>query len=60
MLFFLIPICLETEMVLHLWLNIVPDYSVAFVRWTLVLTTMGMLSNTLITALHATGKIKNI
>lgn len=58
MLFFLIPICLETEMVLHLWLNIVPDYSVAFVRWTLVLTTMGMLSNTLITALHATGKIK--
>ena len=59
MLFFLIPICLETEMILHLWLNVVPEYSVAFVRWTLVITTMGMLSNTLITALHATGKIKN-
>lgn len=58
MLFFLIPICLETEMILHLWLNVVPEYSVAFVRWTLVITTMGMLSNTLITALHATGKIK--
>lgn len=58
MLFFLIPICLETEMILHLWLNVVPDYSVAFVRWTLVITTMGMLSNTLITALHATGNIK--
>ena len=59
MLFFLIPICLETEMILHLWLNVVPEYSVAFVRWTLVITTMGMLSNTLITALHATGRIKN-
>ena len=58
MLFFLIPICLETEMILHLWLNVIPDYSVAFVRWTLIITTMGMLSNTLITALHATGKIK--
>lgn len=58
MLFFLIPICLETEMILHLWLNVVPEYSVAFVRWTLVITTMGMLSNTLITALHATGNIK--
>ena len=58
MLLFLIPICLETEMILHLWLNVVPEYSVAFVRWTLVITNMAMLSNTLITALHATGKIK--
>lgn len=58
MLFFLIPICLETKMILHLWLNVVPDFSIAFVRWTLVITAMGMLSNTLITALHATGKIK--
>lgn len=58
MLFFLIPICLETELILKMWLNIVPDFAVEFVRWTLVITTMGMLSNTLITALHATGKIK--
>lgn len=58
MLFFLIPICLETEMILHIWLNVVPEYSVAFVRWTLVITAIGMLSNTLITALHATGNIK--
>jgi len=57
-LFFLIPICLETNVILHLWLGNVPDYSVTFVRWTLVITSMGMLSNTLVTALHATGKIK--
>lgn len=58
MLFFLIPICLETRMILHLWLNIVPEYAVDFVRWTLIITTLGMLSNTLITSLHATGNIK--
>lgn len=58
MLFFLIPICLETEMILRLWLNVVPKYTVAFVRWTLIITAMGMLSNTLITALHASGHIK--
>lgn len=58
MLFFLIPICLEARMILHLWLNVVPEYAVEFVRWTLVIATLGMLSNTLITALHATGNIK--
>lgn len=58
MLFFLIPICLETRMILHLWLNVVPEYAVEFVRWTLIITTLAMLSNTLITSLHATGNIK--
>lgn len=58
MLFFLIPICLETKMILHLWLNVVPEYVVEFIRWTLIITTLGMLSNTLITSLHATGNIK--
>lgn len=58
MLFFLIPICLETKMILHLWLNVVPEYAVEFIRWTLIITTLGMLSNTLITSLHATGNIK--
>lgn len=58
MLLFLVPICLETKLILHIWLNIVPDYAVVFVQWTLVITAMNMLSNTLITALHATAKIK--
>lgn len=57
-LFFLIPICLETKIILQLWLNVVPEYAVEFVRYTLIITAMGMLSNTLITSLHATGNIK--
>ena len=57
-LFFLIPICLETEYILNLWLIEVPEYTVSFVRWTLYITAINMFSGTLITALHATGNIK--
>ena len=57
-LFFLIPICLETEYILDLWLVKVPDYTVSFVRWTLYITAVNIFSGTLITALHATGNIK--
>ena len=56
--FFLIPICLETEYILDLWLIEVPEYTVSFVRWTLYITAINMFSGTLITALHATGNIK--
>lgn len=54
----MLPICLETKMILHLWLGIVPDYAVTFVRWTLVITLVNSLSNTLITGLHASGNLK--
>lgn len=57
-LFFLIPICVETEYILNLWLIEVPDYTVSFVRWTLYITAINMFSGTLIPALHATGNIK--
>lgn len=58
MLFLLIPICLETNMLLKMWLGKIPEYSVLFVQWTLIITMISMLSNTLVTALHATGHIK--
>ena len=57
-LLFLIPICIDTDYILHLWLMAVPDYTVSFVRWTLYITAINMFSGTLITALHATGNIK--
>lgn len=57
-LLFLIPICIETEYILNLWLIEVPDYTVSFVRWTLYITAINMFSGTLISALHATGNIK--
>lgn len=57
-LFIVIPLCLETRYVLHLWLGIVPNYTVPFVSIALIATSVNVLSNTLITAVHATGNIK--
>lgn len=59
MLFFAIPICLETELVLNLWLGVVPDYAVVFVQLTLLSSMCVLLGNTLITSVFATGKIRN-
>ncbi len=58
MLFFFIPISLETRTILTLWLKVVPDYAVAFTRLTLMSTMCMMLGNTLVTSIQATGKIR--
>lgn len=54
----LLPICLETGQILHLWLGVVPEYAAVFVRWALIISLINSLSNTLITGLHASGKLK--
>ena len=58
MLFISIPLCFETEIVLNLWLGIVPKYTVDFVRITLVAATIDIVNGTIITGLHATGNLK--
>lgn len=57
-LFFAIPLCLETKQILYLWLGQVPDYAVLFVRMTFLSTFCTVLGYTLVTAQLATGKIK--
>lgn len=52
------PILLNTDYLLHLWLRTVPDHSVPFVQLTLIFTMIESLSSTLITAQLATGKVK--
>lgn len=59
MMFFAIPICLETKLILKLWLDVVPDYAVIFVQLTLLSSMCVVLGNTLITSVFATGKIRN-
>lgn len=59
MLFFFIPISLETRTILTLWLKIVPDYAVVFTQLTLMSTMSLTLGNTMIPAVQATGKIRN-
>ena len=54
-----LPILLETDFVLTLWLKQYPIHSINFVRLALLLSLCDILSNTLITLQLATGKIKN-
>lgn len=54
-----IPIIIEAPLVLKIWLNVVPEYTVMFVRLVLILSLVDVLSNTLITLQVATGKIRN-
>ena len=56
---FILPVMLETEFILKLWLGIYPEYSVSFVRLVLIVSAIDVLSNTLINLQTATGKIRN-
>ena len=58
LLFFALPIFFETEFILKLWLKIVPDYSVLFLRLAIIAAMIKMLGNTGYTACMATGNIK--
>lgn len=56
---FALPVLLETDFILTLWLGQYPTYTVKFVRLALLLSMCDLLSNTLITFQRATGKIRN-
>lgn len=59
LLYFLsLPILLETEIVLKIWLKTVPDYTVIFSRLVLINLLIASLSEPLVTAAQASGKIK--
>ena len=55
-----VPILIETEEILVLWLKLVPDYTVIFVRITLVQSILEVLAMPLTFMLQAAGKIKGI
>lgn len=54
-----LPILLETQFVLTLWLKTVPEYAVIFVKLTLMCSLLEILSSSLITLQVATGKIRD-
>lgn len=58
MLFLIVPLCFEAKTILYLWLGIVPDYAVLFVRLTLVESIINVVNETIVKGLHATGNIK--
>jgi O-antigen/teichoic acid export membrane protein len=58
LLFLSLPVIIDAHYVLTVWLKIVPEHTVNFVRLILILAMSESLSSTLITAMLATGKIK--
>ena len=60
MMLVVLPIILNAKYILHLWLGVVPDHTVAFVRLTLVIALMECLKNPLLASIHATGNIRKL
>lgn len=58
LLIFALPLMIETEYILTLWLNIVPELTVIFVRLTLISVMVNIIGNSCYTACMATGNIK--
>lgn len=58
MFFFALPLTLEANKVLSIWLGVVPEHTIMFVRLTLMSSLIIVMANTLVTAQLATGKIK--
>lgn len=54
-----LPVLVNTHYILSLWLKIVPDHAVLFVQLVLIFAMSESISNPLITAMLATGKIRN-
>lgn len=53
-----LPILLETPQILMLWLKHIPEFTIVFVRLTIMISLVSVLSQTLITSMLATGDIK--
>ena len=53
-----LPVLLETEIILKLWLKTVPDYTIVFTRLIIVNILIESISRPLMTAAQASGKIR--
>lgn len=53
-----LPILIECDTILGLWLTVVPEYTVIFLRLILLVTWINAIANPLIISVKATGKIK--
>ncbi len=54
-----LPILMQTDYIISIWLKEVPKHTVIFVKLSLVLSLMESISAPLITAMLATGRIRN-
>lgn len=54
-----LPVIIETDFILTLWLETVPEHTIGFVRLVLIFAMSESISKTLITVMLATGRIRN-
>lgn len=59
LMFLSLPIILNADVILGIWLKNVPDHAVFFVQLTLIFAMEETISHPLVTAMLATGKIRN-
>lgn len=53
-----LPLILETDYVLKIWLTVVPPWTATFIRWTLLVGLIDALRMPLNSSVHATGNLK--
>lgn len=53
-----LPLCMEAETVLKIWLGSFPEHTVSFMQLTLIAMTVQSIGGVLTPAIHATGKLK--
>lgn len=58
-LIFTLPIFIEIEIILSLWLKNIPNYTIVFIRLNLIVIQIYSFTNTYLTAITATGKIRS-
>lgn len=58
LLLFVVPIVMEADMILAVWLKVVPDYAPLFLRLSMFGSLVFLLGNTMFIAASATGRIR--
>lgn len=53
-----LPLLLQTDFILKIWLSVVPPWTAQFIRWTLLVGLLDALRMPLNASVHATGKLK--
>ena len=53
-----LPVLIEAPYLIHLWLGQTPEYTIIFTRLIVVISVVDALASPIMTAAHATGKIK--
>lgn len=58
--FIALPIYLQTDVILKIWLKTVPEYTTVFIKFTILIGIIESTSSSIMTVVRAIGHMKNI